>query len=360
MKFKKLLISGIISASITISAAGASFAQPITYTVQPGDTFWKISEKFHVSIHELMAVNNANQYTVIYIGQKLIIPSGSAQEKIYSVQKGDTFWIISQKYNVDIHALMSANNANQNTILYIGQKIKIPSSGGSNTPTAPGSSGPYITYKNYTVKSGDYFWAIALKFGITLQELLKANNMTESTVLKAGDVLKIPVHNVPVKQTPGEKYGEYLDWWTEAQYVIPVGSVFEVVDFYTGKSFMAKRTTGANHADVETLTLSDTNKMKEIWGGAFSWVRRPVIIKFNGRKIAASAASMPHGGNDGAAGGVYTSWRSGGYGAGYNLDWVKGNGIDGVFDIHFANSTRHSNGTVDEEHQKNIRISAGI
>jgi len=39
--------------------------------------------------------------------------------------------------------------------------------------------------------------------------------------------------------------------------------------------------------DCETLTVKDTNIMKEIWGG-FSWVRRPVIIKYNGRKIAAS------------------------------------------------------------------------
>jgi len=31
--------------------------------------------------------------------------------------------------------------------------------------------------------------------------------------------------------------------------------------------------------------------MKEIWGG-FSWVRRPVIIKYNGRKIAASMTAM--------------------------------------------------------------------
>jgi len=48
------------------------------------------------------------------------------------------------------------------------------------------------------------------------------------------------------------------------------GSTFEVVDFYTGKSFFVKRTGGSNHADCETLTVKDTNIMKEIWGG-FSW-----------------------------------------------------------------------------------------
>lgn len=85
-----------------------------------------------------------------------------------------------------------------------------------------------------------------------------------------------------------------------------------------------------------------------------------MIIKYNGRKIAASVSSMPHAGNDNAPGGVNTSWRSGNYGPGYNLDWVKGNGLDGVFDIHFLNSTRHSDGKIDSDHQENIKIAAGI
>jgi hypothetical protein len=117
--------------------------------------------------------------------------------------------------------------------------------------------------------------------------------MKESTILNIGVVLKIPVHNIPVKSTPGEKYGEYLDWWTEAQYVVPTQSVIEIVDFYTGKSFFAKRTTGSNHADFETLTLADTEKMKEIWGAA-SLDQAPVIVKINGRKNRCKCLKLPH------------------------------------------------------------------
>ncbi|MCD5413697.1 MAG: hypothetical protein LR001_01645 [Clostridiales bacterium] len=123
---------------------------------------------------------------------------------------------------------------------------------------------------------------------------------------------------------------------------------------------MAKRTTGANHADVETLTLQDTNKMKEIWGGSLTWAKRPIIIEYNGRKLAASAAGMPHAGNDSAPGGEYTSWRSGDYSGGYNFDWVKNNAMDGVFDVHFFNSTRHKDGNIDDTHQRNVKISAGM
>ena len=210
------------------------------------------------------------------------------------------------------------------------------------------------------MQKGDNLWSIANKYGITLSELLKTNNLSTSALINIGDVLKIPVHNIPVKTTPGPQYGEALDWWTEAQYVIPIGSDFQVVDFTTGKSFNVRRTTGANHADCETLTLADTQIMKEVWGGSFSWTSRPILIKFNGRQIAASMSSMPHAGNDGAAAGIWTSWRSGDYGAGTNFDWIKNNGIDGHFDIHFLNSTAHNTGLINVNHQQNAKIAAGI
>ena len=143
-----------------------------------------------------------------------------------------------------------------------------------------------------------------------------------------------------------------------AQYVIPVGATFTVQDFYTGQSFKAKRTTGSGHADCEPLTASDTSKMNSIFGGQ-NWTSRPVIIIYNGRKIAASATSKLHAGNDGAEGGVWTSWRSDDYGAGYNYDWVKGNNAHGVFDIHFLNSIRHNDGKVNAAHQRNVKTSAG-
>ncbi len=172
-------------------------------------------------------------------------------------------------------------------------------------------------------------------------------------------MLTIPVHHVPVKATPSSAYGELLDWWSEAQYVVPIGAVFTVYDFYTGKSFTAKRTIGSGHADCEPLTADDTAAMKEIWGGSFNWSKRPVLIIINGRKIAASAAGMLHAGNEWAEGGVWTDWRSDNYGAGINYDYVKGNNASGHFDIHFYNSIKHVDGNTDSTHQANIMIAAG-
>lgn len=143
---------------------------------------------------------------------------------------------------------------------------------------------------------------------------------------------------------------ELLDWWKSARSVFSSGTVAEITDVATGKTFKAKRTMGTNHADTEALTKQDTEIIKSIWGG-FSWARRPVILNINGRRLAASMSAMPHAGIDSAPAYAVVNNRSDGYGTGENLDVIKGNGMDGHFDIHFLNSTRHKDGKIDTAHQ---------
>lgn len=157
---------------------------------------------------------------------------------------------------------------------------------------------------------------------------------------------------------PEPRFGEALDWWKEANSDFPRGAVAVVTDLKTGKSFKVKRTYGTNHADCEAMTLEDTNIIKSIWGG-FSWDRRPVIVKINGLRIAASMTAMPHAGVDSKPANATVSNRSGGFGRGVNLDAVKENGMDGHFDIHFLNSRRHNDNQRDPQHQANVMIAAG-
>lgn len=216
---------------------------------------------------------------------------------------------------------------------------------------------PTTNYINYVVVSGDNPWNIALKFNITQSDLLKANNLTENSILKIGQVLKIPQINVPVKPTYGN-YGENLDWFTAAQYVFPIGATGTLTDFFSGSKFNIKRTIGAGHADCEALTKEDTAAMKAIFGGNWTWNARPMILETNGRKIAVSVAGMPHAGLDSYPSNITVDNRSGDYGTGTNLDYIKGNGMDGHFDVHFLGSLRHKDWQVDPNHQAMIKISA--
>ncbi len=267
----------------------------------------------------------------------------------YTVKAGDSFWKISRNFGVSLEQIMKANTANEKTIIYPGQIIEVPTIGEKDSDC-----------KVHRVARGDSLWKISQKYGVSIDNIISINKgLSRSTILQIGQTIKIPIINndSSIKE---EKYGEYLHWFNEVNTLVPIGSVFKVVDFYTGKSFMAKRTVGSYHADVETLTFQDTVKMKEIWGGYHSWERRPSIIEFNGRRIACSVAGMPHAGIDSVKGGVYTGWRSNNYGSGINFDYVKGNGMDGHFDIHFYSSKRHKDGKVDEAHQKCVKIAAGL
>jgi len=303
----------------------------------------------------LTADGIVNQTTAQAINAALSKLNGSSSpsNQTYTVQQGDTLWSIAQRFGTTVSQLQQTNGLTS-SVIFPGQRLTIPN---GSQPAAPS-----VTYKNYTVRSGDTIWSIAYNHGLRDIEILKANNFTANTPIFAGQVIRIPVFHIPVKPTPGPQFGELLDWWTEAQYVMKFNVPFTIIDFETGTRFQAIRTFGANHADCEPLTARDTAIMLSLWDKYHTsyWTERAVLIEIEGRRLAASMSAMLHAGLDAHPAGINVHNRSGGYGYGINLDAIKGNNADGHFDIHFTNSTRHSDGTVSPRHQANIRRAAGL
>lgn len=296
------------------------------YVVKSGDTLYKLSKTYNTTVDKIKKDNNLTTDN-IYIGQNLMINQETIDTTKYIVKKGDTLWKISQTFNVSVDSLKSINNLSSNTI-YEGQTIYLK----GNVESKQSS----ITYETHKVQAGETAWSISIDYGIPMQELLDTNNLTENSQLSIGQELRIPVHNIAVKETMGSQYGEYLDWWSEAQYLIAINDVAKITDIETGKTFRVKRTIGANHADCEPLTSNDTDIAKQIWGG-YSWNTRAILVEVDGRKIAGSMSFMPH-----------------------SVQYITDNNFEGHFDIHFLNSTRHKDGLVDENHQEKVRISAGL
>lgn len=79
----------------------------------------------------------------------------------------------------------------QNPTLYQITGDEVILSGGQSAKITPTGSTPAAT-QTYVVKSGDLCGTIATQFGITVDELQKANRAMDCSVLRIGDQLKIP------------------------------------------------------------------------------------------------------------------------------------------------------------------------
>lgn len=170
----KSFVFGILSvlffAAFTFSVSAEDSSK---YTVQEGDTLYSIGRKFDISVSALREANNISENNVIIVGQKLSIPSKSLDNSkqntvakkedtkdvnrkydIYTVQKGDTFYHIALVNDISIANLKALNNLSEDSILKIGQKLKIPvsivDSASANLPDLP-SNDP----RKYSSKKGD-------------------------------------------------------------------------------------------------------------------------------------------------------------------------------------------------------------
>lgn len=142
------------------------------YIVQKGDTLYSISKKFQMKIEELKELNNISSDT-LQVGQVLIIDDNKSSDnnQTYIVAKGDSLWGISKKYNIPINELIEINQLD-NLTLQIGQELIIPSS----------------EKDIYIVQKGDTLWSVARKNGLSVEELKKLNNLT-TNLLSVGQKL---------------------------------------------------------------------------------------------------------------------------------------------------------------------------
>jgi membrane-bound lytic murein transglycosylase D len=122
----------------TVNISSASL--PATHLVQSGESLSIIASKYKIKLSSLYSWNNLTENSKIYPGQKLVIhakalpPKTEAdkdakplpKEKFHIVELGDSFWSITQKYNVDMDSLLKINSMTRNNKLLPGKKLLLP------------------------------------------------------------------------------------------------------------------------------------------------------------------------------------------------------------------------------------------
>ena len=117
------------------------------------------------------------------------------------VSRGQTVSEIARRYHVSVAMLESANPRIKTRALRVGQRLIIPMSGRV-VPSSAWSVPPEPRYRrvsrteassgSHRVRSGETASQIARRYGVSLAELLNYNGLTMQSVIRSGEVLKIP------------------------------------------------------------------------------------------------------------------------------------------------------------------------
>lgn len=206
--------------------SGVNSGSSVVHVVRSGETLGSIAKKYGVSVSTIQ-VNNKLRGTSIYPGQKLVIRGTSLtnvnytpvknnpvmdnnsvnikQSSVHTVQSGETLSSIAKKYGVSVADLKKWNALTSDN-LSIGQKLKVSSaaskaSAGTGTSvnnatngtktSVNNSSSSRLSYTTHVVQKGESLWGIANKYKTTVEEIRKANKMSNDK-LQPGDKLLIP------------------------------------------------------------------------------------------------------------------------------------------------------------------------
>ena len=131
--------------------------------------------------------NDSDNSSDSQVSQVTATPAPTPEAITYTVQKGDSLWKIARRNGCSLQTLMEANKEllKNSDRIYPNQKLIIPTSDATpnvplwQQPAALPNSGAYRTYK---VQKGDSLWKIAYENGCSLEELVILNNISADRV----------------------------------------------------------------------------------------------------------------------------------------------------------------------------------
>jgi LysM repeat protein len=218
------------------------FPNQIVYTVATGDTVALIARRYGSSVQAIVIVNQLNEDALIFVGQQLIIPvnviptstftpsitpTGGTPTPIpptasftpipptpyrgpiivYIVQPGDSISTIAVRFGTTVEEISRLNNILNPNLLFVGQRLNVPSRGvvapppsptvapptrPAATPTRTPTVQPVTGGIVYRVQYGDSLYSIAVRFGVSLSNLIRLNRIANPSRIFVGQTIIIP------------------------------------------------------------------------------------------------------------------------------------------------------------------------
>ena len=118
MVLQKWLIVPVTLLAILIVGVSPAHADTI-HVVQPGENLRRIAAHYGTTVPAILHINGLRDPDVVYIGQRLRIPTGEVDT--YVVQPGDTLFSIARRLGVSQRALMQANGISNPSFVWVSQ-----------------------------------------------------------------------------------------------------------------------------------------------------------------------------------------------------------------------------------------------
>ena len=189
------LSSNLLSVGQTLRVSGVPLSNNEIYIVRNGDTLYGIANRYGVSVDDLRRYNNLPG-NLLSVGQQLFIPTGQIVDDVvgtnydtYVVKTGDNLFNIASRYGISSDELRKINNLSSDT-LFIGQQLLVPTD-------SDVIDSNITNYVDYRIVSGDTLYSIANRYGVSVDELKRINNLSSNS-LSVGQVIKVPVLDTTV------------------------------------------------------------------------------------------------------------------------------------------------------------------
>lgn len=246
----------------------------ILHRVEKGETSYSISKKYQIDIKELYRLN-PNAESSLKAEDELIIPKVQKVEyKSYKPQKGETVYSISKQYNTTVDDILNANPKLGTEGLKEGKAIKVP------IPVYYKLDAPKVQNNTmsaspvmHKVSQRETLFGISREYGITIDELEKANPDLKSG-LKSGMELVIPRKKQGETAIPVSNYNVPIHKSASQSKHIKLGVLLPFLDkedgknqrfieYYEGLLLAVKSLKSKGYSlEVYTFDISDTKKLK--------------------------------------------------------------------------------------------------
>lgn len=167
------------------------------HTVESGEVITNIAKRYGTTAKAILSANGLKDNTIIKPGQQLIIPLPVADAPtptptvvpsptpvIYVLKADETLSDVAAKFNTTAAALMKVNGITDAAGIHAGARLVIVK------PEAIPTETP-VPVKSYEVQANDTLLGIATKFGITVEDLKKANGL-KNNLIRIGQQLTLP------------------------------------------------------------------------------------------------------------------------------------------------------------------------